>query len=153
MRSEHEDAHRGVTVAQLVDEGDSRTARERKIGDHELRLQDAHGRQRRFDIARIAHDLEIGLELEQRAQPLAQDHVILDQQDANLCSRDGVHRRCDVLGERISRALLCGRYLHEHFRIQFMFFCARRLVFSRDARDPCAASYVAPAELPSRLDI
>ena len=84
VRSEHEHANLRAACAELADERDTGAAGERQVGDHESRLKICGSLQGTIYFARLAYDLEIRFKLEERAQSLSQDDVILDEQDARL---------------------------------------------------------------------
>ena len=54
------------------------------VEEHELGLEPFDGRQRLGAVGALAHDLDVGLLLQQRQHALARHRLVVDDQGANL---------------------------------------------------------------------
>jgi hypothetical protein len=68
---------------------DARGAGQGDVHHHDLRLQTAEQRVRRGRILGFAHDLDVGLPLEQPAVALAHDRVVVHEQHAQMSVASG----------------------------------------------------------------
>ena len=85
-----DDGRPGRALDQLGDGGQARTAGHVEVEQDDRRPVCARGPQATVDVARLAHDAEVLLLLEQEPQAAAHHRVIVDDQDPDRCRGTGV---------------------------------------------------------------
>ena len=89
-----DDARRGRELAQALDRADAVEPRHDEVHEHDVGLERRDRRERRLAVGRLADDLDVVLQLEERAQALAHDGVVVDDEDGDHARHLEASRSC-----------------------------------------------------------